>query len=230
MTDVDAILDAGSPSPRWISVAFLILAGGWALAYFGIWRTIKPTDFVPSSNYAVYAGLFIMALAIERVLEPFSGLFVPAADKKKVASSVTTTKAKRLQVDGSSASEDDVKQAQTDAAKAKKAAHWSQAARAVVMWATASALAMLACAALGIFLLRSVQTPADTGSTKATAAVATAKNGSAPASPSKYPNRWLDLLVTGLVVGAGTKPLHDLVTQIQTSSGNSKSTSASTSA
>ena len=38
----------------------------------------------------------------------------------------------------------------------------------------------------------------------------------------------LDLLVTRLVVGAGTKPLHDLITQIQTSSGSSKAQASST--
>jgi hypothetical protein len=38
----------------------------------------------------------------------------------------------------------------------------------------------------------------------------------------------LDLLVTGLVVGAGTKPLHDLITQIQTTSGKSKASASAT--
>jgi hypothetical protein len=38
----------------------------------------------------------------------------------------------------------------------------------------------------------------------------------------------LDLLVTGLVVGAGTKPLHDMISQIQTTSGKSEAVSAST--
>jgi len=46
--------------------------------------------------------------------------------------------------------------------------------------------------------------------------------------PGKDPNRVLDLLVTRLVVGAGTKPLHDLITQIQTSSGSSKAQASST--
>jgi hypothetical protein len=29
------------------------------------------------------------------------------------------------------------------------------------------------------------------------------------------PPRWLDVFVTGLVIGGGTKPLHDLIATIQ---------------
>jgi hypothetical protein len=47
-------------------------------------------------------------------------------------------------------------------------------------------------------------------------------------SPAKNPNRLLDLLVTGLVVGAGTKPLHDLISQIQTTSGKAKASASAT--
>ncbi len=35
------------------------------------------------------------------------------------------------------------------------------------------------------------------------------------ANDSGQPPFWADLLVTGLVVGAGTKPLHDLVSNIE---------------
>jgi hypothetical protein len=37
------------------------------------------------------------------------------------------------------------------------------------------------------------------------------------ANGSGQPPFWADLLVTGLVVGAGTKPLHDLVANIERS-------------
>jgi len=76
--------------------------------------------------------------------------------------------------------------------------------------------------------LRSVETPASAASASTTTTVLTASPSPGP-SPAKNPNRVLDLLITGLVVGAGTKPLHDLITQIQTSSDNSKSKSSSTS-
>jgi hypothetical protein len=77
---------------------------------------------------------------------------------------------------------------------------------------------------VGIFLLRSVETPS---SSAATATVAKAASGSGGGqSPTSLPNRWVDLVVTGLVVGAGTKPLHDLISNIQTSASNSKSSSS----
>ena len=37
------------------------------------------------------------------------------------------------------------------------------------------------------------------------------------ATGSAQPPAWADLLVTGLVVGAGTKPLHDLVSRLEKS-------------
>jgi len=217
---VQSILNADPVTGWWILLAFVILAVGTALSYL-VWRLVKPTDFMPSSSYAVYAGLFVMALAIERILEPFSGLFLPQTKQKKIKSDVTTTHARHTQAIAATNSthEGTAVQAQQEAAAAQKDFHRSQGIRAVLMWATAAVLAMLACAALGIFLLRSVETPS------------TAKGRTASSSvpgPAKNPNRLLDLLATGLVVGAGTKPLHDLISQIQTSSGNSKARTSTT--
>jgi hypothetical protein len=244
--EVTSLLHADPPSWPWILAAFGILAAGTAVSYV-VWRSVKPTDFMPSSNYAVYAGLFVMALALERVLEPFSGLFIPSVKATKAKSAAMAAHAKRAQVaaatsqlDAAVADPAAVAQqaaaalraaaaAQKDAAVAQKEHHHSQANRAVLMWATAAVLTMLACASLGIFLLRSIETP---GAVKGgTAAASVRSPGTAPSAPSpaKNPNRLLDLLVTGLVVGAGTKPLHDLISQIQTTSGKSKaSASAST--
>jgi hypothetical protein len=62
--------------------------------------------------------------------------------------------------------------------------------RAVIMWGAASFLAMLACGAFGIHLLS--------------------------AAKFDVPVFW-DIAITGLAVGAGTKPLHDLISNIQKS-------------
>lgn len=109
---------------------------------------------------------------------------------------------------------------------AQKEFHRSQGGRAVLMWATASVLAMFVCAALGIFLLRSVAAPGAARGSTASAAVHSPGAAASAPSTAEDPNRVLDLLVTGLVVGAGTKPLHDLISQIQTSSGKSKASSS----
>jgi hypothetical protein len=210
-----------------------------------VWRSVKPTDFMPSSNYAVYTGLFVMAPALERVLEPFSGLFIPSVKAKKAQSTALVAHARHVRVvaatsqlhaavaDPAATAQRaqaalQAAVAQKDAAVARKKHHHSQANRAVLMWATAAVLAMLACASLGIFLLRSIETPsAVAGSTTSTSKHSSSAAPSAP-SPAKNPNRLLDLLVTGLVVGAGTKPLHDLISQIQTTSGKSKTSASNT--
>ncbi len=58
----------------------------------------------------------------------------------------------------------------------------------VVMWGVASFLGMLVAGSLGLLLLRTV-------------------------GISKSPS-WVDILVTGLAIGGGTKPLHDLIGNI----------------
>jgi hypothetical protein len=92
--------------------------------------------------------------------------------------------------------------AQQAAAIAQKKHHHAQAIRAVLMWATAAVLAMLACACLGIFLLRSIETPSQIGSTPSASAGSSSAAPSGP-SPVKDPNRVLDLLVTGLSSAPG---------------------------
>jgi hypothetical protein len=95
--EVTNILNADPPSWPWIVAAFGILAVGTIVSYV-VWRLVKPGDFMPSSNYAVYAGLFVMALALERVLEPFSGLFIPSMKAKKAKSTAMAAHAKRAEV------------------------------------------------------------------------------------------------------------------------------------
>ena len=95
--EVTSLLNADPPSWPSILAAFVILAAGTALSYV-VWRSVKPTDFMPSSNYAVYAGLFVMALALERVLEPFSGLFIQSTKKNKADSTVMAVDAKHAQI------------------------------------------------------------------------------------------------------------------------------------
>lgn len=63
--------------------------------------------------------------------------------------------------------------------------------KAIFLWGTASFLAALASGGLGIFLLKTVGVKAG--------------------------GHLVDIFVTGLVVGAGTKPLHDLISNVQKS-------------
>ena len=71
--------------------------------------------------------------------------------------------------------------------------------RSVVIWSLASVAGMIFSATFGVFIIAMV--------------VATPEGQAAP-------DRALDIAITGLVIGGGTKPLHDLITRVQASSTN----------
>lgn len=74
----------------------------------------------------------------------------------------------------------------------------AKAKRAIPLWAAASSLGLLVCSMLGLGLIAAVSaTP-----------------------PSGEFVRTVDVLITGLTVGAGTKPLHDLISRLEKSSDN----------
>ena len=175
---------SGPPHPWAPPVGLVVLAVGVAIAW-AVYKAVDPTDFVPHSDYSAFGGLFVVALAVERLLEPFSGYLVPTLEQtkqrrdEKVALAMNTGKSEHAK----------------DAANEQKEVAKRRADRGILIWAIASVIAMIGAASLGVFLLRSIVVP--------------------PAG--KDPNRFVDLLVTGLVVGAGTKPLHDLTSRIQVS-------------
>ena len=126
-----------------------------------------------------FAGLFILALATERALEPFS---------RKLGPDTTALKTARDRI-RASAQADDV---ENIAVECQLGVEMCRRLTAVVTWGMATGLAFFLCAVLNITLMQAVS-----------------------ASGSGAPPFWSDLLVTGLVVGAGTKPLHDLVTNLE---------------
>jgi len=149
---------------------YTVLGVGLAAAAFLIaWRLHgnRSSTYRIDNQWSALTGLFILALAIERALEPFS---------RKLGPDTTNAKDRR---DGPDR-------------KLSSAIEMRRRLTAVVTWGVATGLSFLLCAKLNITLMEAV-----------------AANGSA------QPPFWADLLVTGLVVGAGTKPLHDLVTNIE---------------
>jgi hypothetical protein len=90
-----------------------------------------------------------------------------------------------------------------DPSPAKKAvADQARRARGIVLWGVASALGMVASGAFGVFLLRAA--------------------GATSVRP------FFDILVTGLAIGSGTKPLHDLISNIQKSKEGKEDAAATT--
>jgi hypothetical protein len=79
------------------------------------------------------------------------------------------------------------------AAKAKAAVDRSRASRGVLMWGIATGVTTMLAASSGFYILHIL-----------------AANPDWDAVP-----KWLDALVTGLIVGSFTKPLHDVVTRVQ---------------
>ena len=154
---------------------YTVLGVGLAAAAFLIaWRLHgnRSSTYRIDNQWSALTGLFILALAIERALEPFSRKLGP-----------DTTRAKE---------ERDAPQRKASAAQDQNAVEMCRRLTGVVTWGAATGLSFLLCAKLNITLMQAV-----------------AANGSG------QPPFWADLLVTGLVVGAGTTPLHDLVTHIE---------------
>ncbi|HVE95067.1 MAG TPA: hypothetical protein VNB24_09115 [Acidimicrobiales bacterium] len=158
------------------------LALGGAIVGWLLFTSVDPAPFRPASDYSVLAGLFVMAAAVERLLEPFAVYVGPkttqtrSALENAVATAVTAPEAENLKA----------------AANMQATLNRKRFERGFILWGAATLVATLLCAGFGLLMLRAVS-----------------------AEPAKDPNRFMDLLVTGLVVGAGTKPLHDLVTRMQ---------------
>ena len=175
--------DHGGTKPgRYQQLWYTVLALGIAAAAFlGAWRLHGNTSstYRIDSQWGAFTGLFILALAIERALEPLSRKLGP-----------DTTKCKDAGVRAlASAQADEVEEV---AVECQLAVDMCRRLTAVVTRGVATALAFLLCAQLNVTLMQAVR-----------------------ASGSGAPPFWADLLVTGLVVGAGTKPLHDLVSSIE---------------
>jgi hypothetical protein len=77
-------------------------------------------------------------------------------------------------------------------AAAKARMDRSRANRTVVVWGLATAVSTIGASAGGFYLLHAIAGPSWDGI-----------------------NTWVDAIVTGLVVGSGTKPLHDVISRVQ---------------
>ena len=174
-------LDCMKPGGRqqfWYTVLGLGLA---VTAFFAAWRLhgSSSSTYRIDNQWSALTGLFILALAIERALEPFSRKLGPDTTRRKV-------KRDEALADPRAADRKD------SGPEFQSAIEISRRLTAVVTWGLATGLGFLLCATLNITLLQAVR-----------------------ANGSGQPPFWADLLVTGLVVGAGTKPLHDLVANIE---------------
>ena len=87
----------------------------------------------------------------------------------------------------------DAKEANAGVKAAELALAKAKASRAIPLWAAASILGLLVCSSLGLGLIAAVSSEV----------------------PKSEFVRTVDVLLTGLAVGAGTKPLHDLISGLE---------------
>jgi hypothetical protein len=132
-----------SPGASWTALVLILASLGLAAisSSAGWWHVPFVPSMTKTANFALFAGFYVAAQAIERLLE------VPAPLVSK-----------------------------------------NRANRAQIMLGLATLFGVIASFALGLYFLRAI------GMTTA---------------------RWIDIFASGLIIGAGTKPLHDLISLIQ---------------
>jgi hypothetical protein len=144
------------------------------------------TTPVLTDGLTIFAVFYVAAQAIERLLEPFSGVLLPKDEAKADAAEATSNAKKKVQ---DAATDSGANSAATEAlaTAAQKQAKLGalEAHRTILFWVLATVLATAVSAGMKLYFLQRV--------------------GIANSS------RWWEVLATGLIIGAGTKPLHDVI-------------------
>jgi len=188
----------------WIASALLIVGG----AVFGAWshdHWPKGVTFTPSEGVSIFALFYILAQAIERLQEPFTpwikgtkteeGPAAGSGDTKSLNQRDVQALVERTAAEALKAPSDANAR---DAANAKRTQEQVRANMTLVLFASSACLAM---AAAGVFKALMMKTVGVSGLAA-----------------------WLDVVVTGLAIGGGTKPLHDLIANLQESKEEKKDT------
>jgi hypothetical protein len=191
-----------------------VAAGALALILLSLWVIVLlwPDDQYDKLHAAVLGGaaaagtlsmfatFYVAAQAIERLLEPLSNALLNKDSVEGTYASAVDDAAKKAEDLANLASGGGATAAQLTTAKAavetalkavakaKNGIDFLTQTRAVVFWALASIVGMVASASLKLYFLLLV--------------------GINPAP------RWMEVLATGLIIGSGTKPLHDLISTI----------------
>lgn len=171
-----------------VAATALAVASAFALnALFGD-DAFPPTASVPVEGLTIFAVFYVAAQAIERLLEPISSVLLPK-DEKEIEAKETKTAAvaavNQALTNRTPMAVGQANQALFAAATAKAVLKAVVQHRAVVFWALASVIGMAVSAGMKLYVLQVV--------------------GISNAS------RVWEVLATGLIIGAGTKPLHELV-------------------
>jgi hypothetical protein len=143
----------------------------------------NPPAFTAAAGISAFAPLYVLAQAIERILEPANHFLRLGGDTE------SATRTRNAAVAEALATSQPAHVAAASAAQHRL--DHLRANRVALCWGLASALAMVGCGYFGIGVLHAI-----------------GDNG--------VP-RYMDVIVTGLAVGGGTKPLHDFIASLQSS-------------
>jgi hypothetical protein len=177
-------------------------------AWFVADDSSSSSSFRPAEGVTVFAVFYVLAQAIERLLTPIAKLVPTSApddapDEAKVLGGLTTRsralKQRTAAVEECADTSDPpvgVNAEEVAKQQAERAANWHEILQqtqvnAATVWALGAAFAFVLCAWLNVYLLNAIGVA------------------------SWDPPTSIDLLVTGLAIGGGTKPLHDLIDRIQ---------------
>jgi hypothetical protein len=181
-------------------VSYALVVVGCAAAWL-IYTTTDPQALVVDvEGFSVFAPLYIAAQAIERILEPFAAKFDPTTEQKAALKRARVSLASLLALPAgdSARTADAIRSARETVETAEATLGRAKARRALLLWGAASFLSLIVCAVLGLGLVETV----------------------AKQPPESEFIRTVDVLLTGLAVGAGTKPLHDLIARIEKAKDN----------
>jgi hypothetical protein len=172
--------------------------------------TLKP------EGIAIFAPLYVAAQAIERLLEPLASLVLTPNEEKddvkqareeklrvtEVARAMAIANPGAVDERGLLTARGDTPDVTAAATKEQLALHRLRRKRAIrklVWWAVATVAGLLLCGALGLGILEAMSDDADGWTDR---------------------QHSIDIVLTGLVIGAGTKPLHDLITRLEKAKDN----------
>lgn len=177
------------PSSSTIAVGYgsVVLAG--AVIWYLDGSKSLPASLSLAADVNAFALIYVAAQAVERLVEPFSLFVLPTKDDKDTVKAETVT---ALTATSPALALEALSRAATAKAKVKL----KKSERAVIFWALATVVGIAASAALGLRFLAVI--------------LAAPAAGAAPMVPA-----WVDVVLTGLVIGAGAKGLHDLVQKLQ---------------
>ncbi len=172
----------------WIAYGLVLVA---AFVAWGIYEAFDPDAFVPVPGIGMFAVLYIVAQALERILEPFAPLVAKTKEGDTTLTKSQAEGARNIAAAAAETATDPGTAGTQTAAAAQAQAAMDRARRNATLWiwALATCIALIVSGWIGLRMLSAVGV--------------------------KDAPLFLDLLVTGLAIGGGTKPLHDLITNIQ---------------